>query len=103
MTNQALRRSIQTTTQFCVPTALRKVAPLFPEEHRQKILAAAQLCEQTPTLENIEAARESVHTAAHASPPDSPAYAAGHAAAYAAAAAYTASMAYDAYLSAAQQ
>ena len=98
MTQDDLRRSVQTATGFCVPSALRKVAPLFPAVQQRKILDAADVCERAPTLENIEAARETVHTAAHEFPGDSPAYAAGHAAAYAAAAAYTAATVYQEHL-----
>ena len=94
-----LQRSIDVTTRHCVPSALRKVAPLFGEPHRQCILNAAEVCERAPTLDSLEAARNTVHSAAHQSPADSPAYAAGHAAAYAAAAAYTAVMVYEALAS----
>lgn len=85
-----MTRITQLAAEYWVPSALRKVAFLFETEDRAAILSAAATCEQTQTLESIEAARNAVHTAAHRYPQDSAAYAAGHAAAYAAAAAYVA-------------
>jgi hypothetical protein len=72
----------------CLPAALRKVAFLFADADAQTIRSAAVACEERATPEVIEAARLTVHAAAHRCAPDSAAYAAGHAAAYTAAVAY---------------
>jgi hypothetical protein len=78
--------------RYCIPQALRRVAPLFGSDWQELIVSAARACEICPSPENIEAARNAVHSAAHDSPIESPAYAAGHAAAYAAAVGYQLSM-----------
>jgi hypothetical protein len=82
------KRCARLAIQTCVPQALRAVAPLFKGEQKERLLAAADLCERDPTREHAQEARSAA--AAYAAAYAVAAYASADAAAYAVAAAYAA-------------
>jgi hypothetical protein len=97
------KRCARLAIQTSVPTALRAAASLAKSERKERLLAAADLCEREPTEVNARSAKDAAYAAEAAAAYAADAYAAAyaadaHAAAYAAEAA--AEAAYAAYAAA---